>query len=107
MRRLALVLFMFLLVCPCADSFSFGKKDKIPKSETTEPVEIPEYDNYGHGYVGTLPDISGSFSSPEPDGVKPEYEKTKNFNSSNELKPVPRDNPAFVNIILKTDKTSP
>lgn len=106
MRRLAIVFLILVLVCPCSYSFSFGKKDKA-KSETTEPVEIPEYDNYGSGYVGTLPDISGSFGSPEPDTVKPEYEKTKQFNSSNELKPVPRDNPAFVNIILKTDKTSP
>ena len=30
----------------------------------------------------------------------------KIFNSEKALKPVPRDNPAFVNIILKSDKTS-
>lgn len=107
MRRLAVLCLILLMACPCAYSFGFGKKDKAVKSETSEPVEIPEYDNYGSGYVGTLPDIKGSFSSSEPDSVKPVYEKTKQFNSANELKPVPRDNPAFVNIILKTDKTSP
>lgn len=107
MRRLAVIFLLMVISCPCSYSFGFGKKNKPPRTETTEPVEIPEYDNYGSGYVGTLPDIKGSFSSSEPDAVKPVYEKTKQFNSSNELKPVPRDNPAFVNIILKTDKTSP
>lgn len=32
--------------------------------------------------------------------------KPKNFHSANELKPIPREDPAFVNIILKPDKTS-
>jgi len=31
---------------------------------------------------------------------------SKDFNSEGEIKPAPVDNPAFVNIILKTDKTS-
>ncbi len=31
---------------------------------------------------------------------------SKNFNSENELKPIPRENPAFVNIILKSEKTT-
>ncbi len=61
------------------------------------------YEN--QGYVGTLPDVTKSFHASEPTQVKPVFEKTKKFNS--ELKPVPRDNPAFVNIILKQDKSSP
>lgn len=61
----------------------------------------------GQGYVGTLPDVTKSFHSTEPSEAKPVYDKTKQFNSANILKPVPRDNPAFVNIILKQDKTSP
>lgn len=60
----------------------------------------------GKGYVGTLPDISKSFATSEPKSAKPIIEGSKQFNSANEIKPVPRDNPAFVNIILKTDKTS-
>lgn len=61
----------------------------------------------GQGYVGTLPDVTKSFHSTEPAEAKPVYDKTKQFNSENQLKPIPRDNPAFVNIILKQDKTSP
>lgn len=63
------------------------------------------YEN--QGYVGTLPDVTKSFHPSEPTQVKPVFEKTKKFNSENDLKPVPRDNPAFVNIILKQDKSSP
>ena len=63
------------------------------------------YEN--QGYVGTLPDVTKSFHASEPTQVKPTFEKTKKFNSDNELKPVPRENPAFVNIILKQDKSSP
>ncbi len=59
------------------------------------------------GYVGTLPDVTKSFHASEASQVKPTFEKTKKFNSENEIKPVPRDNPAFVNIILKQDKSSP
>ena len=59
------------------------------------------------GYVGTLPDVTKIFHPSEPSQVKPTFEKTKKFNSENEIKPVPRDNPAFVNIILKQDKSSP
>lgn len=57
--------------------------------------------------MGTLPDVSKSFQTSDPKSAKPLYEKTKDFNSANEVKPAPRDNPAFVNIMLKTDKTSP
>lgn len=59
------------------------------------------------GYVGTLPDVTKSFHPSEPSQVKPTFEKTKKFNSDNDIKPAPRDNPAFVNIILKQDKSSP
>lgn len=63
--------------------------------------------NEGKGYVGTLPDLTKGFATSEPKNTKPIYEKTKDFNSSSEIKPAPRENPAFVNIILKTDKNSP
>ena len=60
----------------------------------------------GKGYVGTLPDLSKIYEKEQPQKISPDFRPSKDFNSANELKPVPRDNPAFVNIILKTDKTS-
>lgn len=65
-------------------------------------------DNYGRGYVGTLPDLTRNYEPAEKKESKPSIETrpAKDFNSENVMKPVPRDNPAFVNIILKTDKTS-
>lgn len=60
----------------------------------------------GRGYVGTLPDLTREYQSKEPSKVYPEMNPSKDFNSENELKPVPRDNPAFVNIILKSEKTT-
>ena len=58
------------------------------------------------GYVGTLPDLNKTYEKEQPKKINPDFKPTKDFISANELKPVPRDNPAFVNIILKTDKTS-
>jgi hypothetical protein len=103
-KFLVLSLILFIGAGSC-DAFSFGwKKNKETKTQAPEPVE---YDNQGSGYVGDLPDISKSFKTSEPKTSKPSTEASKKFNSSDEIKPVPRDNPAFVNIILKTDKTSP
>jgi len=60
----------------------------------------------GRGYVGTLPDLNKSYSAEEGRKERIEARPAKDFNSENALKPVPRDNPTFVNIILKSDKTS-
>ena len=58
------------------------------------------------GYLGTLPDLTRNFSPSEPKSTKPDYEQVQKFTSPDVVKPAPRDNPAFVNIILKQDKTS-
>lgn len=64
----------------------------------------------GSGYVGTLPDLSANYQPKKE--VTEQSDKTvpsipsKDFNSEKDLKPVPNDDPAFVNIILKPDKTS-
>lgn len=59
------------------------------------------------GYIGTLPDLTREYQPTRQDEKPPiEARPAKDFNSENEIKPVPRDNPAFVNIILKSDKTS-
>ena len=68
----------------------------------------------GKGYVGTLPELTRDYGPGGGSGEDGEEEQTKSvkpieskdFNSENEIKPAPIDDPAFVNIILKTDKTS-
>lgn len=99
MRKLLIL--VFVIIFTATSSFAWGWK----KTSST-PLNT-EFDNQGKGYVGTLPDVSKNFSTNEPKSAKPAFEKTKNFNSSNEIKPIPRDNPAFVNIMLKEDKLSP
>lgn len=63
-------------------------------------------DNYGKGYVGTLPDLTRNYEPAKDSKPNVDSRPAKDFNSEDALKPVPRDNPAFVNIILKSDKTS-
>lgn len=65
-----------------------------------------QIDTDGKGYLGTLPNITKSYEPSQPAEGAPIFEKTKQFHSINELKPIPRQDPAFVNIILKQDKTS-
>ena len=86
MRKLILLILVFILSLP-----SYAKKTA---------------DYEGMGYVGTLPDVTRNFSPSEPKSTKPIIEQIDNFNSINYVKPIPRDNPTFVNIILKKDKTS-
>ncbi len=74
-------------------------------SDTIFASERPESFS-GRGYMGTLPDLTRSYQSQKPSKNTPEMNPAKNFNSENEIKPVPRDNPTFVNIILKSEKTS-
>ncbi len=85
MKKLCLTFFILFL----CHSFCFAKNN---------------YD--GKGYVGTLPDVTKSFVSTEPKSTKPIFEQIENFHSANQVKPIPRDNPSFVNIILKKDKTT-
>lgn len=100
MRKLVVLGLILLLSCEAGYAWGFKKSPASTSAVTESETE-------GKGYVGTLPDISKSFKTSEPKSAKPMFEKTKDFNSSQEVKPVPRDNPAFVNIMLKTDKTSP
>lgn len=98
MRKLFTII--LLIIFSSTASYGWGWK-----KESVEPKE--SYGNEGKGYVGTLPDVSKNFAGPEAKKTKPLYENSKKFNSAEELKPIPRDNPAFVNIILKQDKKSP
>lgn len=58
------------------------------------------------GYEGSLPDILDKFQPSKPASGTPVFSAEEGFDDPDKLKPTPRDNPAFVNIILKKDKTS-
>ncbi len=89
MKKIFLISFIFVLIT--TPTFA-GKQEK-------KELE-------GKGYLGTLPNLTKQYSAEEPQEAKPIFEQTKNFHSANEIKPIPRENPSFVNIILKSDKTS-
>lgn len=75
---------------------AFAKKKPLPQS-----IE--------GGYAGTLPtieDLESRFQKSKLEIAQPAFESVDGFNDQNEIRPTPRDNPAFVNIILKKDKTS-
>lgn len=89
-KILALILVFFL----CTSSVYAKKKEKAPA--------VPE----GSGYVGTLPDLSESFQKSKPKEAEPLFEYQDGFNDQDSIKPAPRNNAAFVNIIMKKDKSS-
>lgn len=93
MKKLCTVILILLSVQTCCFGAFFKK-------------QTPDFDP-SQGYMGTLPDLTKEHKPTEPSVAHPIFDKTKDFNSANELKPIPDDNPAFVNIILKQDKTSP
>lgn len=63
----------------------------------------------GAGYKGTLPNINGEFEylRPEPAKTSPLFNANQDFLDSSKYKSIPRDNKAYLDIILKKDKTSP
>ena len=94
MKKILLVLIVFCITLP-SHAFWWNKKDKALEAELQ-----------GKGYAGTLPDLSKGFKKKEQKVSTPIFESQKDFNSPSDLKPVPKDNPAYVNIIQKKDKTS-
>ena len=82
-----------ILSSNCSAFALFGKDNKALEPE-------------GRGYVGTLPNLTKQYDTSEPAESSPIFEKTKDFHSANELNPIPREDPAFVIIILKPDKAS-
>lgn len=87
------IIFLLALIFSATSAFAFfGKDEKI--------------DMEGKGYLGTLPNLTKQYEVTEPAQGTPIFDKTQQFHSSNELKPIPREDPSFVNIILKPDKTS-
>ena len=95
MRRFKLFSLILLVVLAFQCTFVWAKDEDRPDSYV------------GRGYVGTLPDLTRTYEASKEKKIAPEMKPVKDFNSADEIKPVPRDNPTFVNIILKSDKTSP
>ncbi len=61
----------------------------------------------GAGYKGTLPDLASEFDykRTQPTTATPNFSETKNP-VLDELKPVPRDNKKYIDIIIKKNKSS-
>lgn len=90
-------IFMSILVLFCFMPATFANVlAKKPK------IVIPD----GSGYVGTLPNLEDAFPKPEEEQTGPSFEYQNGFNDPYAIKPIPRNNPSFVNIIMKKDKTS-
>lgn len=105
MRGLAIIFLIFIINAQMCFAWGFWNKNNTAKDTKQQtPVEV---EGTGKGYTGTLPDLTKGFATTEPKSTKPVFENSKKFNSADEIKPAPRENPAFVNIILKEDKTSP
>ena len=94
MRKVLLIFTIALLSITLNNAICLGAKNDLP-------VE-------GKGYVGTLPKLTREYTPEEKsqDKIKVIPTPAKDFNSEEEIKPAPQDDPAFVNIILKKDKTS-
>lgn len=90
MKKIAILVFILIL---SSSQCVFAKKEK---------VVIPK----DAGYVGILPNLEERFKSTQEIEAKPSFEYEEGFNDPNAIKPIPRNNPAFVNIIMKKDKTS-
>lgn len=94
MKKLVLTLLIFSLALPSYAWF-WDKKDKALEAELQ-----------GKGYAGTLPELNKNLQPKQKKVATPIYEAQEGFNNPSDLKPVPKDNPAFINIISKKDKTS-
>jgi len=77
--------------------FVFGLLPISAKEEKFEDIK---------GYNDKLPDIPAHFSMYQEQEIEPTFEIDEDFNDPYRVKPAPRDNPSFINIILKQDKTS-
>ncbi len=92
MKKLV-ALFIILSFTLPANAFFWNKKNKALEKELQ-----------GKGYAGDLPQIEEK-EKPKTKVAEPIF-GPQEFDNPAELKPVPRDNPAFIDIIQKQDKTS-
>ena len=94
MKKLVACLILFSFALP-SHAFFWNKKDKALEKELQ-----------GKGYAGNLPNLNKNTEKTKTKVTTPIFESQENFNDPADLKPVPKDNPAFINIIQKKDKTS-
>lgn len=94
MKKFLICLIAFSFVLPSQAAF-WNRKDKTLEKELQ-----------GKGYAGTLPSIENSAEAKKTKTSKPAFDSLEGFDNPADLKPVPRDNPAFIDIIQKKDKTS-
>lgn len=94
MKKIILCLIMISFALP-SHAWFWSKKDKALEAELQ-----------GKGYAGSLPNLKQNVKPKEEKVAKPVYESQKDFTNPSDLKPVPKDNPAFINIISKRDVKS-
>ena len=94
MKKFLICLILLSITLP-SQAFFLNSKDKALEKEL-----------HGKGYAGTLPSLGDKIEKSKTKVTTPIFESQENFNDPADLKPVPKDNPAFINIIQKKDKTS-
>lgn len=94
MKKVLICLLILTFTLPSNAAF-WNKKNKALEQELQ-----------GKGYAGNLPDIGEKIERSKTKVTTPVFEAQEGFDNPSELKPVPKDNPAFINIIQKKDKTS-
>ena len=94
MKKIIICLMVLSFALP-SQAFFWKKKDPQLEKELQ-----------GKGYAGTLPNLGDKIERSKTKVTTPIFESQEGFNNPADLKPVPKDNPAFINIIQKKDKTS-
>ena len=94
MKKFFICLIIMSFALP-SHAFFWNKKDKALEKELQ-----------GKGYAGTLPNLGDKIEKTKTKVTTPIFESQDGFNNPSDLKPVPKDNPAFINIIQKKNKTS-
>ncbi len=94
MKKFLICLIMMSFALP-SQAFFWNKKDPQLEKELE-----------GKGYAGTLPNLGDKIEKSKTKVATPIFEAQEGFDNPSDLKPVPKDNPAFINIIQKKGKTS-
>ena len=95
MKKFLICLLLLTIALPSNAAF-WNKKNKALEQELQ-----------GKGYAGNLPEIGEKIERSKTKVTTPVFDAQEGFDNPAELKPAPKDNPAFINIIQKKDKSSP